>query len=53
MFYAGIQQFTGGRGFYNRYPSTAGYQHMKKLPICSRTAEPKQNCRAQSKATVS
>src|ERR1051325_6715814 len=31
MFHAGIQQFTGGRGLYNRYPSTAGYQHMKKL----------------------
>jgi len=31
MFHAGLQQFTGGRGFRNRYPSKAGYQHMKKL----------------------
>ena len=31
MFHAGIQQFTGGRGLRNRYPGTAGYQHMKKL----------------------
>ena len=31
LFHAGIQQFTAGRGLYNRYPSTAGYQHMKKL----------------------
>ena len=31
LFHAGIQQFTGGRGLRNRYPGTAGYQHMKKL----------------------
>jgi electron-transferring-flavoprotein dehydrogenase len=31
MFHAGVQQFTGGRGVRNRYPGTAGYQHMKKL----------------------
>src|SRR5690349_16693014 len=31
MINAGLQQFTGGRGLHNRYPSTAGYQHMKKL----------------------
>jgi electron-transferring-flavoprotein dehydrogenase len=31
MFHAGIQQFTGGRGLRNRYPGTAGYEHMKKL----------------------
>ena len=31
MFNAGIQQFTGGRGLRNRYPATAGYEHMKKL----------------------
>jgi electron-transferring-flavoprotein dehydrogenase len=31
LFNAGIQQFTGGRGLHNRYPGTAGYQHMKKL----------------------
>jgi electron-transferring-flavoprotein dehydrogenase len=31
MIHAGIQQFTGGRGVRNRYPGTAGYQHMKKL----------------------
>ena len=31
LFHAGIQQFTGGRGLHNRYPGTAGYQHMKKL----------------------
>ena len=31
LFHAGIQQFTGGRGLRDRYPGTAGYQHMKKL----------------------
>jgi len=31
MFHAGLQQFTGGRGLYNRYPSTSGHEHMKKL----------------------
>src|ERR1700680_1508054 len=31
LFHAGVQQFTGGRGLRNRYPGTAGYQHMKKL----------------------
>jgi electron-transferring-flavoprotein dehydrogenase len=31
LFHAGLQQFSGGRGLYNRYPSTPGYQHMKKL----------------------
>jgi electron-transferring-flavoprotein dehydrogenase len=31
MINAGLQQFTGGRGLRNRYPSTAGYQHLKKL----------------------
>ena len=31
MVHAGIQQFTGGRGLRNRYPGTAGYQHMKPL----------------------
>jgi electron-transferring-flavoprotein dehydrogenase len=31
MVNAGIQQFTGGRGLRNRYPSTPGYQHLKKL----------------------
>jgi len=31
MMNAGIQQFTGGRGLRNRYPSTPGYQHLKKL----------------------
>ena len=31
MINAGLQQFTGGRGLRARYPSTAGYQHMKKL----------------------
>jgi electron-transferring-flavoprotein dehydrogenase len=31
MINAGIQQFTGGRGLRARYPSTAGYQHLKKL----------------------
>ncbi|HXX27856.1 MAG TPA: electron transfer flavoprotein-ubiquinone oxidoreductase [Terriglobales bacterium] len=31
LFHAGIQQFTGGRGLRNRYPGTAGYEHMKKL----------------------
>jgi electron-transferring-flavoprotein dehydrogenase len=31
MINAGLQQFTGGRGLHARYPSTAGYQHLKKL----------------------
>ncbi|HEY1262421.1 MAG TPA: electron-transfer flavoprotein:ubiquinone oxidoreductase, partial [Terriglobales bacterium] len=31
LFHAGIQQFTAGRGIRNRYPSTSGYQHMKRL----------------------
>ncbi len=31
MFHAGLQQLTGGRGLRNRYPATAGYQHLKKL----------------------
>src|SRR5579862_5488979 len=31
MFHAGIQQFTAGRGLRNRYPATAGYQHMRPL----------------------
>jgi electron-transferring-flavoprotein dehydrogenase len=31
MINAGIQQFTGGRGLRNRYPSTPGYQHLKRL----------------------
>src|SRR5580698_4723362 len=31
LFHAGLQQFTGGRGLHDRYPGTAGYQHMKKL----------------------
>src|SRR6201987_2909120 len=31
LFHAGLQQFTGGRGLHNRYPSTPGYQHMRKL----------------------
>jgi len=31
MFHAGLQQFTGGRGLWNRYPAHAGHEHMKKL----------------------
>jgi electron-transferring-flavoprotein dehydrogenase len=31
MFHAGLQQFTGGRGLWNRYPAHAGHAHMKKL----------------------
>ena len=31
MFHAGLQQFTGGRGLRNRYPSRSGYQRMRKL----------------------
>jgi len=31
LVHAGLQQFTGGRGLYNRYSSTPGHQHMKKL----------------------
>jgi electron-transferring-flavoprotein dehydrogenase len=31
LFHAGLQQFTGGRGLWNRYPARAGHEHMKKL----------------------
>jgi electron-transferring-flavoprotein dehydrogenase len=31
MINAGLQQITGGLGLRNRYPSTPGYQHLKKL----------------------
>jgi electron-transferring-flavoprotein dehydrogenase len=31
MFHAGLQQITGGRGLYDRYPAHAGHEHMKKL----------------------
>jgi electron-transferring-flavoprotein dehydrogenase len=31
LFHAGLQQFTRGRGLYNRYPAHAGHEHMKKL----------------------
>jgi electron-transferring-flavoprotein dehydrogenase len=31
MFHAGLQQFTGGRGLYERYPAVAGHRRMKKL----------------------
>jgi electron-transferring-flavoprotein dehydrogenase len=31
MFHAGLQQITGGRGLWNRYPAHAGHEHMQKL----------------------
>jgi len=31
LFHAGLQQITGGRGLYSRYPSTSSHAHMKKL----------------------
>ena len=31
MFHAGLQQFTGGRGLWNRYPAHAGHARMEKL----------------------
>jgi electron-transferring-flavoprotein dehydrogenase len=31
LFHAGLQQFSGGRGPHNRYPSKPGYQQLKKL----------------------
>ena len=31
LLHAGLQQFTGGRGLWNRYPARAGHEHMKKL----------------------
>src|SRR6266436_8078284 len=31
ILHAGMQQFTDGRGLWNRYPGTAGYTRMKKL----------------------
>src|SRR5436309_1559414 len=33
MLHAGLQQVTGGRGLRDRYPSTPGYQRMKKLAV--------------------
>jgi electron-transferring-flavoprotein dehydrogenase len=31
LFHAALQQVTGGRGLYARYPSRAGHEHYKKL----------------------
>ena len=31
LFHAGLQQITGGRGLYSRYPSAPSHAHMKKL----------------------
>jgi electron-transferring-flavoprotein dehydrogenase len=31
LFHAGLQQFTGGRGLWNRYPAHAGHEHMEQL----------------------
>jgi electron-transferring-flavoprotein dehydrogenase len=31
MFHTGLQMITGGRGVRNRYPGTAGHEHMRKL----------------------
>jgi electron-transferring-flavoprotein dehydrogenase len=31
MFHAGLQQVTGGRGLWNRYPAHAGHERMEKL----------------------
>jgi len=31
LFHAGLQQFSGGRGLHDRYPSKPGYQQLKKL----------------------
>src|SRR5277367_5459758 len=31
MFNTGLQMISGGRGLHARYPSTPGYEHMKKL----------------------
>jgi electron-transferring-flavoprotein dehydrogenase len=31
LFHAGLQQVTGGRGLYARYPNKAGHEHMRKL----------------------
>ena len=31
LFHAGLQQFTGGRGLWNRYPAHAGHEQMQKL----------------------
>ncbi len=36
MFHAGLQQFTGGRGLWNRYPAHAGHERMKKLARTAR-----------------
>ncbi len=35
MINTGLQMFTGGRGLRNRYSSTPGYEHMKKLRYTS------------------
>jgi electron-transferring-flavoprotein dehydrogenase len=31
LFHAGLQQFTGGRGLWNRYPAHAGHDRLEKL----------------------
>jgi len=31
LFHAGLQEFTGGRGLWNRYPAHAGHEHLKKI----------------------
>lgn len=31
LFHAGLQQLTGGRGLYSRYPSRSSHDHMQKL----------------------
>src|SRR5205823_809521 len=35
MLHAGLHQITAGRGLRDRYPSTPGYQRMKKLAVLS------------------
>ncbi|HVZ60690.1 MAG TPA: electron transfer flavoprotein-ubiquinone oxidoreductase [Terriglobales bacterium] len=39
MLHAALQQVTGGRGLYARYPSTAGHLRMKKLSQLSASPE--------------
>jgi electron-transferring-flavoprotein dehydrogenase len=39
MLHAALQQVTGGRGLYARYPSTAGHLRMKKLSQLSASSE--------------
>jgi electron-transferring-flavoprotein dehydrogenase len=43
VFHVGLQEITGGRGLHNRYPSTPGYEHLKKLAELPADGGPEQH----------